>query len=69
MAKTLRSYFRSNKIVLHIGESGKWRKLTDVDNDEMRSCSLCGFFGMEYYNFCPLCGGDMRELKETKGDN
>lgn len=66
MAQTLKSYFRSNKIVLHIGESGKW---VDVNKDGKGPCNLCGFYGMEYYNFCPLCGGDMRELKETKGDN
>lgn len=48
---------------------GRWEDLREAYNDVPRSkCSLCGreIIGLEsHYNFCPNCGADMRERKET----
>ena len=49
---------------------GKWLKLDgdwrDCDTREpltMHQCSYCGsYFSRAPYDFCPMCGADMREL-------
>ena len=48
-------------------KNGKWRT-----TETLAVCSECGtifeksqLFGMEFANFCPYCGADMREGKES----
>lgn len=33
---------------------------------EIISCSLCHSSVQNYYNFCPYCGADMRERKDSE---
>lgn len=66
MAQTMKSYFRSEKRRLHIGESGKWIGVDDYENGY---CSLCGWIDKAYYNFCPLCEGDNRAVDANERRN
>lgn len=45
---------------------GKWVE-SDVPESILSKCSLCGFHcGAKTFNFCPMCGADMRGDKEWK---
>lgn len=44
---------------------GKWEiyVISMFDGEGCR-CSECGFEGVPYWDFCPNCGADMREVSE-----
>ena len=52
---------------------GKWAAAHDTSGHDYERCTECGiyiegiFFANDYdVNFCPNCGADMRERKETE---
>lgn len=45
---------------------GEWKtELLNPLNAILR-CSRCGRYSVDRYNFCPDCGADMRERKESE---
>ena len=52
---------------------GKWAEAHDTSGHDYQRCTACGvyiediFFANDYsVNFCPQCGADMRERRETE---
>lgn len=43
-------------------KTGKW--ISNITGRHLSFCSECGEMGVDYHNFCPSCGADMREVEE-----
>lgn len=50
-------------------KTGKWEiyVISMFDGEGCR-CSECGLEGVSYWDFCPNCGADMREVDDERPD-